>query len=50
MRAAALRATYSRATRQVFDARNDQAGNSVYCSKKERSDELIPTKLCDIFI
>ena len=42
MRAAALRAAYSRTTQQVFDARNDQAGNCVYCSKKERSDELIP--------
>ena len=49
MRAAALCAAHSRTTRQVFDARKDQAGNCVYCSKKERSDELIPTKLYDIF-
>ena len=50
VRAAALCAAHSRTTRQVFDARKDQAGNSVYCSKKERSNGLIPTKLYDIFI
>ena len=50
VRAAALCAAHSRTTRQVFDARKDQAGNCVYCSKKERSNELIPTKLYDIFI
>ena len=48
VRAAALCAAHSRATRQAFDAHKDRAGNCVYCSKKERSDELIPTKLYDI--
>ena len=50
VRAAALCAAHSRTTRQVFHARKDQAGNCVYCSKKERSNELIRTKLYDIFI
>ena len=50
MRAAALRAANSRDTRQVFDELADQLHDSAYCCKEERPDELIPTKLCDIFI